>query len=90
LVLKKKPETTDKAKKPEGNAIRKNLTTKEKKSKKLVGVKRSHKAILKNSKKAVKKVNKTSQKQGKLGVLKGKMNKKKWGNSFKEKGLKNN
>lgn len=42
------------------------------------------------STKAVKKGTKATYSKGKQGVLKGKMNKKKWGNSFKEKGLKNN
>jgi len=50
-------------------------------------MKRSHKVVTKNTK-AVKKPNKTIRAKG--VVLKGKMNKKKWGNSFKEKGLKNN
>lgn len=66
LVLKKKNETTDKSKKQ----------GKDKKSKKLVGKKRSHKAITKNTK-AGKKPIKTTLAKGKLGVLKGKMNKKK-------------
>jgi len=79
LVLKKKNESTDKAKKQ----------GKEKKSEKLLGKKRNHKATTKNTK-TVKKAPKTKGAKVKQTVLKGKMNKKKWGNSFKEKGLKNN